>query len=318
VNPGLVGLAVAVVAAGVVAVSARDGRVATIGLALAGVLAPLIADPVPTPLPLAARIVAAILVAYLFWIVFRADVPTRGSAIGWPADALIAAACAIAGASAARIGSAAIPGLGDAPNPAASLIGGPPEALMAGFALAALSAGPLIGARDAYRLAVGMLLAVLAAALVRAGLAGTAPPLEALGAAGLTAVLGAAAAIVAATGIRIAGGLTLDGSRPAGARPARPAARHPFRLPEPVRRSTPGPAARPMPPATAAVHGPRREREAAEPGVAATEPGVAAAEPGVAAAEPGPEAEPQPSEPTSETLPRITPRSSGTRRLPGR
>ncbi len=306
-SPALVGLAVAVVAGGVVAVTVRDARVAVLGLALAGVLGPFLADPLPGALPLAARIVAALLVAYLLWVVLRADAPTRGSAIGWPAEALLAAACAVAGAGFAGAATAAAAG-GSGPFVAAldgRPLTGPPEALVAGFALAALSVAPLAGGRDALRIGVGLLLAIHAALLVRAALAGPASELEQLAAAALVAVLGSAVAGLSAAAIRLTGGLALAAERtPAahrlGAERQRPRFRLPERPPLGVRRSPAAHPSAPDPTAVAAV------ASAPDEPARSTEP-PSPAEPDTPAPAPGP---------SGGTT--VAPRSSGTRRIAGR
>ena len=58
--------------------------------------AAVVADPLPTPLPIAARIAAALLAARLIAIAIRdLDSPTAGSRLGWPVEALAAAAAAV-------------------------------------------------------------------------------------------------------------------------------------------------------------------------------------------------------------------------------
>jgi hypothetical protein len=286
VNPALVGLAVVVVAAGVVAVSVRDARLAVIGFATAAVLAPLLADPLPALLPITGRVVAALLAAYLLWVTLPVDAATRGSAVGWPAEALVAAACAVAGVG---VTSAATgdPALGGAPGTAGGLAGvlvaGPYEALTAGFALAALSVGPLLAGRDALRVGLGLLLAVHAAVLVRAGLAGALSPFEQLATAGLIVALAASVAALAAAAIRSTGGLSLLPDRsPAAHRVRSERIRPGFRLPQLQIGESPAP------PSTSPT---------------APEPPAADA--------------PLPAEPAVDAGP-IAPRSSGTRRIPGR
>jgi hypothetical protein len=193
VTPWLAALAVAVVAGGVIAVSAREARAAILGLTISGVTAPLLADPPPGTLPLAARLLAAILAGYLLWISVRQRPLTRGSRLGWPVEAMLAAAAAVAGLGAAGFAGPA---------------GGPPEAEAAAFALGALAIGPILRAADVFRLAIGLLLAVLGAAVGRVALAGTPVPLDHLVIAGLTIVLAAAVGTIARTEARIAGAQT--------------------------------------------------------------------------------------------------------------
>ena len=188
-NPILAGVALAVVAGSVAAVSTREARTGVLAVALVLVVSPLIAEPLAAPPGLAARLIGAILAAYLLWIVVRggpgaavAPPETGGSRIGWPAEALIAAAAAIAGFAAHGLGAPA---------------GGPPLASAAGFAVAAIAVTPVLTGRDALRVGLGLLLLLDAALLVRVGLGGTPGSLEALLTAGLTASLGGALAIAA-------------------------------------------------------------------------------------------------------------------------
>jgi hypothetical protein len=203
VTPWLAALAVAVVAGGIVAVSAREARVAILGLTICGVTAPLLADPPPAPLPLAGRLLAAILAGYLLWISTRERPLTRGSRVGWPAEALLAAAAAVAGLGAAGFAGPA---------------GGPPEAEAAAFALGALAVGPILRASDIFRLAIGLLLAVLGAGVGRVALAGTAVPLDQLVIAGLTIVLAAAVGTIARNEARLGAGIQPAALRPPPAR----------------------------------------------------------------------------------------------------
>jgi len=222
-NPGLVALAVAVVAGGIVAVSSRESRVAVLGLTLAGVSAPLIGDPFPDPLALAVRVVATLLGGYLLWVALRGNPVTRGSRLGWPAEAMLAAAAGLAGYGAIRIVAASGGGGGDA-GPAALLVAlGPREALAAGTALAALAIGPVLVGRDVLRLGMGLTLGVLAAQLVRVGLAGSPSALEQIVTGGLTVAVAAGVATLAVHALRSGGSLEVSGRRRAAAGPSSPA-----------------------------------------------------------------------------------------------
>ncbi len=159
VNPLLALVAVAVVGGGVVAVSARDARIALLGLVVALIASPLLADPAPGLLPLAARLVAAILAAELLWITLRAtSTRTRGSSLGWPVEVLVAVAAFLAGLGMSGIGVETA---------------GPREAQAAGLALAVLALNPVLFARDTFRLGVGVVLLVVSAIVLRVALAGT-------------------------------------------------------------------------------------------------------------------------------------------------
>ncbi|HEV8490013.1 MAG TPA: hypothetical protein VGQ58_09530 [Candidatus Limnocylindrales bacterium] len=216
----LAAVAIVVVAGGVIAVSSRESRPAILGLTLAAVAAPLVADPLPDMLPLASRLVAAILGGFLLWVAVRGQPATRGSRLGWPVEGLLAAAAAVAGFGAIGI---------VAPGPAAEVLVGagravvaPREALAAGFATGALAIGPIFAGRDVLRLGTGLVLAVLAAQLVRVGLAGSPSGLEQIVTAGLTVVVAGASATLAANAVQSGRGLEPSTvPRPAaGPRPA--------------------------------------------------------------------------------------------------
>jgi hypothetical protein len=190
VNPALAGLACVVVVGAVVAVGARETRAALLGLLVALLGAAFLADPLPSPLAIAARIVAAFLGCRLIAISIRGEADgSEGSRLGWPVDALLAAAAGVIGFGTHGLGA---PG------------GGPPEAQAAGFAVGILAAAPLITGRDVFRLSVGAVLVLLASLLVRAGLSGTPTELEQLVTSGLIAGLGGAIGVVV-MGARAAG-----------------------------------------------------------------------------------------------------------------
>jgi hypothetical protein len=184
VNPLLGLAAIAVTAAAVVCVAARDGRIALAGLAGVLLVSPFIADPLPPPLALLVRVVAALLAVYLAWIAVRTPGSvTRGSLLGWPVEALIAAAAWLIGFGTAGLGAPPL---------------GPPEAQAAGFALVTLSVGPIVHGRDVYRLGAGAVLLVSGVLLIRAALAGTPSQLEELVSAALFIGLGGVVAFLVA------------------------------------------------------------------------------------------------------------------------
>jgi hypothetical protein len=191
VNPILAGIALVVVAGGVVAVSARDARAAILGLAVVLIGSPVVADPVPAPLGLATRFVGAVLSAYLLWVVARdrprAGVPsasTGGSKIGWPAEILLAVAAGVVGFAAHGLGAPAL---------------GSPLASAAGFAVAALALTPTMTGRDVLRVGLGSLLLIDAALLVRGALGGTPGELEQLITSAMLVVLAGTLATLAAS-----------------------------------------------------------------------------------------------------------------------
>ncbi len=181
-NLALAGVACVVVAGAVVAVSARETRAALLGLLVAILAATLLADPLPTPLPIAARLAAAFLACRLIAVGIRnLDAPTSGSRLGWPVEALAAAAAAIIGLGTHGLGA-----------PAA----GPAEAQAAGFALGVLAASPIVSSRDVFRLGIGAILLLTGGLLVREGIGGTPTELEQLVTSGLLVGLGGAVGIM--------------------------------------------------------------------------------------------------------------------------
>jgi hypothetical protein len=207
-NPALTALAVGVVAGGVVAVSARDARISIVGLTVALVFAPLVAEPFPDALAFAARVVAAILAVYLLWIVARDGFDVRQSRLRWPVEALLAAGAGLAGLSSAALTTPPI-------NDAASV--GVPEARAAAFAIGALSIIPILEGRDASRLGNGLMLAVLAAALLQQGMGSSVAPLGHLA---FSALMVAVAATSAGLGsLALAGADRVDRPVRAGAHP---------------------------------------------------------------------------------------------------
>jgi hypothetical protein len=182
VNPALAGVAAAVLAGALVAVSARDGRLVVIGLATAIVLAPLLAEPLGSPLGLTARLAGGILGAYLLWVAVRGGGESGGSRLGWPAEGLLGLAAFVVGYGTHGLGA---PGLG------------PAEASGAGFALAALAVVPAATGRDVLRIGIGLFVLLQGALLVRTGLGGNPGELEQLVIAGLLAALGGSVATLA-------------------------------------------------------------------------------------------------------------------------
>ena len=188
-NPILAGVALAVVAGTVVAISGRDARITVLGLTVALVLSPLLADPAATPLGLAARLTGAILAGYLLGIVAR-DRPeagrsvanTGGSRIGWPAEVLIAGGALIVGFGTHGLGAPA---------------GGSALGSATGFAVAALALAPILTGRDILRVGIGSLLLVDGGLIVRSALGGTPGDFEQLIAAGTLVVLAGVLAALA-------------------------------------------------------------------------------------------------------------------------
>ena len=194
-NLALAGLACVVVAGAVVAVSAREARAALLGLLVALLAAALVADPLPGPLPIAARLASAFLACRLIAIAIRdLDEPTSGTRLGWPVEAIAAAAAAVIGFGTHGLGA---PGEGAA------------EAQAAGFAVGVLAASPIVSSRDVFRLGMGAILLLLGGLLVRQGLSGTPSELEQLVTSGLVVGLGGAVGVVIAAARAAVGGLAV-------------------------------------------------------------------------------------------------------------
>jgi hypothetical protein len=193
VNPALAAVAAITVGGAVLAVSARDPRATVLGLLVVLLATPLIVTPLPSPLAVLARVAAALLAARLMTIGVRGEATTSGTPIGWPAEALVAVAAAVAGYGSHGLGAPAL---------------GPAEAQAAAFGLAALSIAPLVTGRDVLRLGVAAMLLVQAGLLVTQALDRPVPDGEQLVVAALTIALGGAVAVVAAAA-RAGGGLAL-------------------------------------------------------------------------------------------------------------
>jgi hypothetical protein len=180
VTPVLALLAGLVTAGAVVAVTAATPRAAILGLLVALAGAAYVADPLADPIGLAVRLAGTTLGTYLVWIALR-DAP---------------GAMPVAGAG--RIGTAAI--------------------ALAAFALVAVALPPVVLARDALRLGVGLLLMLAAAGLVANALDGRIDNIVELSMAILTAAVGAGVAAVIAGSSRHGGDLVLrDSLRPEAA-----------------------------------------------------------------------------------------------------
>jgi hypothetical protein len=196
-NVALAALAVLTVAGGVLAVSTRDVRTAVLGLLLVLLGAPFIADPLPGPVPVIVRLAAALLATRFLLIGLRGEDVTAGTRIGWPAEALLAAAAGVIGFGSHGLGAAGL---------------GPPEAQAAGFALAALAVAPLVTGRDVLRIGIGAVLLVVGGVLIRTGLGAPAGDGEQLIGALLTIGLGGAVAVISMAA-RAGGGLeAFDGA----------------------------------------------------------------------------------------------------------
>ncbi len=239
-TPALVLLAALVAVGGTVAVSAREPRLAALGLFGALVGSAYVADPQPEITALAARLTGSVLASYLVWVALRRPpAPSEGWRIGWPGAAAVAATAFAAGWLAANaLGAGLAEAAGDGPSAggvAVALASGslvPRAAIAAAFALIALASGPVLAGRDTLRLCIGLMLLIAAAGLVRNALAPDVDSIVELAMAVLLAVAGAAAAAVLQASLRIHGDLSLHtaGARSAPIRHRSPDEAHPGRI----------------------------------------------------------------------------------------
>lgn len=185
------GIAVALGAA--LAGGAREARAAAVGVLLVLCLGPFTSVPLPDGLPLAYRVVGGVLGAYLVLVASRGVRPPAGSPLGLPASLAAAAAAAAAGTGASALG---LPTVGSATS------------LAAGLACIAVVVAPLVAARDAFRVATGIVVLGAGAILVRDGIAGTAGAGEML-------LEGATLVLLAATAAALVGPAGRMRDRPA-------------------------------------------------------------------------------------------------------
>jgi hypothetical protein len=171
--------------------------------------------------------VAALLVATLIRSAMRTG-PRQPSPVGWPSEALLATAGAVAGlglavglASAAAAGG--VPGGGPGgvePDSPGSLATGAAAVTSmaiitaAGSSLLALGAAPLVHGRPGPRRAIGLVLVTQAVLLLRIGVAGPAVELEEIAREGLLVVAAATGAVLAIAAASTTSGR--DDAEPAG------------------------------------------------------------------------------------------------------
>ena len=179
----LVATGAAVAFGAAVAVGAGGARTAGLGALVALVFSPFVADPLPPAPVLGFRIVAGGGGGGLLAVAARRAGPASGSPIGLPATVAAAIAAFVAGLGATAVG---LPSFG------------PQAAVAAGLACVAVAVAPVALARDAFRLGAGLLVLLNAALLLRAGLVGTPPALDAL-------VAGAALVAIAVAVMELAG-----------------------------------------------------------------------------------------------------------------
>jgi hypothetical protein len=216
-SPLLVFLALIATGGAVVAVSAREPRLATLGMLIALLATAYVAEPLPGMVALAARLVGTVLAGYLVWVALR-DVTAAavGPHLGWPGAAAIAIAAFVAGWLAAAAAGAALaslplsgPSIGIG---AQGLVTGSPvsrAAVGTASALVALAVGPVLINRGMLRVGLGLLLMVCAAELLVTAMTGPTDDIVVLAFGLLIAVTGGAVAALVTRSIRAHGDLEL-------------------------------------------------------------------------------------------------------------
>lgn len=200
----LVAVVFAIGAGAVIAVSTREAAAAVIGLAVCLVAASLAADPLPSAGILGVRVVAALLSAALIrWA--AAERGHQPSPIGWPGEALLATAGAVAGvgiasalaAAGSVVGGAQGGGGTDGPAVTAGVGTSMGLLLAAGTMLLVLGTAAVLHPRPGLRRAIGLVLVTQAVLLLRVGLAGPATALEEITRAALLVAAAASASALA-------------------------------------------------------------------------------------------------------------------------
>ena len=216
-NLALIAIVLAICAGAVVAVSTRESGAAPIGLAVALVAAALLAEPLPSASILGVRITAALLAATLIRWGARGG-PRQYSPLGWPSEALLATAGAVAGIGVAvglatfsaelgagpgsfegpgGPGPGGLPGVGDGAATGGLVLTTMALTIAAGTALLVLGAAPMVHGRPGVRRAIGLVLATQAVLLLRLGVAGLATDLEEIAKAALLVACAATGAALA-------------------------------------------------------------------------------------------------------------------------
>ena len=209
-NLALVAIVLAIGGGAVLAVSTRNDASSAIGIAIALVGSALLSDPLPSAAVLGVRVVAALLVATMIRSAMRTG-PRQPSPAGWPSEALLATAGAVAGlgiwvglASIAAAGGVPVGGPGNIEPGSTGVVdtGGIAVTSMAlvtaaGTSLLALGAAPLVHGRPGPRRAIGLVLVTQAVLLLRIGIAGPAVELEEIAREALLVVAGATGAVLA-------------------------------------------------------------------------------------------------------------------------
>ncbi len=191
-TPLLVAAGAVVALGAAVAIGARAGRASALGVLVALVFAPFVAEPLPAVDVAAFRIVAGVLAAYLVLVATRRAGPAASSPLGLPAAVAAGAAAFVVGLGATAVG---LPGFG------------PVAALAAGLATLTVAVPPIGLARDPLRLGIASVVLLNGGLLLRAGLAGTPAGLESLLAGAALVALAAAAVVLSGSAATAAGEL---------------------------------------------------------------------------------------------------------------
>lgn len=218
----------------VMAASAREGRVAVLGLAIVLMAAPLVADPLPSVTVLAIRLTGSVLAAYLIHAALRSEPSTLGTHLGWPVQLLVAIAAGVIGfgiAGEAPLGLVS-PAIGTDPTTGPAIVSSSTSlAVRLGVAAATativLAIEPIVAVRDVLRLGIGMLLALTGLTVFREALVGPADGLEQIVIAVTTAAIAGATAVVCMGAAASGDGLSLS-RIPRSIRTRRPGLRSPL------------------------------------------------------------------------------------------
>jgi hypothetical protein len=201
VTIALVAVILAIGAGAVVAVSTREPAAAAIGLAVALVGSALVADPFPSAAILGVRIVAGLLAAALVRSAVGGS-ESQPSPLGWPAEAMLATAGAVAGIGVALAleALAAASGFAGGPDSGSEALWVMALATGAGTSLLVLGAASSIHGRPGMRRAIGLVLVTQAVLLIRVGIAGPAIDLEEIARAALLVATAATGTALARAG----------------------------------------------------------------------------------------------------------------------
>lgn len=191
-TPLLVAAGAVVALGAAVAIGARAGRATALGILVALIFTPFVAEPLPAVDVAAFRIVAGVLAGYLVLVAGRRASPAASSPLGFPAAVAAGAAAFVVGLGATAVG---LPGFG------------PVAALAAGLATLAVAVPPIGLARDPLRLGVASVVLLNGGLLLRSGLAGTPTGLESLLAGAALVALAAAVVVLSGSAATAAGEL---------------------------------------------------------------------------------------------------------------